>query len=30
VATEKVFDLTLVTADERLIKAPGLKVLANR
>jgi len=30
VATAKVFDLTLVTADERLIKAPGLKVLANR
>ena len=30
VATAKVFDLTLVTADERLIEAPGLKVLANR
>jgi len=30
VATAKVFDLTLVTADERLIKTPGLKVLANR
>lgn len=30
VATAKVFDLTLVTADERLIKAPGLKVLAKR
>ena len=29
VATAKVFDLTLVTADERLIKTPGLKVLAN-
>ena len=30
VATAKTFDLTLVTADERLINAPGLKVLANR
>jgi PIN domain nuclease of toxin-antitoxin system len=30
VATAKTFDLTLVTADERLIAAPGLKVLANR
>ena len=30
VATAKVFDLTLVTADERLIEAPGLKILANR
>jgi len=29
-ATAKVFDLTLVTADERLISAPGIKVLANR
>lgn len=29
VATAKVFDLTLVTADERLIEEPGLKVLAN-
>jgi PIN domain nuclease of toxin-antitoxin system len=29
-ATAKVFDLTLVTADERLIEAPGLKILANR
>jgi PIN domain nuclease of toxin-antitoxin system len=29
-ATAKVFDLTLVTADERLIGAPGLKILANR
>jgi len=29
-ATAKVFDLTLVTADERLIEALGLKVLANR
>jgi PIN domain nuclease of toxin-antitoxin system len=30
VATAKVYDLTLVTADERLISAPGLKVLLNR
>ncbi len=30
VATAKVYDLTLVTADERLMKVPGLKVLANR
>jgi PIN domain nuclease of toxin-antitoxin system len=30
VATAKTFDLTLVTADERLISVPGLKVLANR
>jgi PIN domain nuclease of toxin-antitoxin system len=30
VATAKTFDLTLVTADQRLIAAPGLKVLANR
>lgn len=30
VATAKVFELTLVTADERLIKVPGLRVLANR
>jgi PIN domain nuclease of toxin-antitoxin system len=30
VATAKVFDLTLVTADEKLIAMPGLKVLANR
>ena len=29
-ATAKVYDLTLVTADERLIAAPGLKVLANK
>ena len=29
-ATAKVFDLTLVTADERLVRAPGIKVLANR
>jgi predicted nucleic acid-binding protein len=30
VATAKAFDLTLVTADERLLEAPELKVLANR
>jgi len=30
VATAKVFGLTLVTADEKLIRAPGIKVLANR
>jgi len=30
VATAKVYDLTLVTSDERLLNAPGLKVLANR
>jgi PIN domain nuclease of toxin-antitoxin system len=30
VATAKVFDLTLVTADERLMEAPGIKILANR
>jgi|SRR5579859_2482071 len=30
VATAKVFDLTLVTADELLISASGLDVLANR
>jgi PIN domain nuclease of toxin-antitoxin system len=29
VATAKVHDLTLVTADERLMEIPGLKVLAN-
>jgi PIN domain nuclease of toxin-antitoxin system len=29
-ATAKVFNLTLVTADERLIPLPGLNVLANR
>jgi PIN domain nuclease of toxin-antitoxin system len=29
-ASAKVFDLTLVTADERLIAAPGIQVLANR
>lgn len=30
VATAKVHDLTLVTADERLLRIPGLSVLANR
>ena len=30
VATAKVFDLTLVTSDERLMKVPGLSVLPNR
>jgi len=30
VATAKIYDLTLVTADERLMNIPGLKVLANR
>ena len=30
VATAKVYDLTLVTADERLTQVRGLKVLANR
>jgi PIN domain nuclease of toxin-antitoxin system len=29
-ASAKVFDLTLVTADERLIAAPGVKVQLNR
>ena len=29
-ATAKVFDLTLVTADENLLQLPGIKVLANR
>lgn len=29
-ATAKVFDLTLVTADENLIHLPGIHVLANR
>jgi len=28
-ATAKAYDMTLVTADERLVKVPGLKVLAN-
>jgi len=30
VATAKVYDLTLVTADERLMNVPGVKVLASR
>lgn len=30
VATAKVYDLTLVTADERLMSTPGLSVLPNR
>lgn len=30
VATANVYDLTLVTADERLMQVPGLKVLPNR
>lgn len=30
VATAKVYQLTLVTADERLMKVPGLNVLPNR
>ena len=30
VATAKVRDLTLVTADERLLRVDGLRVLANR
>jgi len=30
VATAKVYDLTLVTADERLMSVPGIQVLANR
>jgi PIN domain nuclease of toxin-antitoxin system len=30
VASAKVFDLTLVTADERLCAAPGISVLPNR
>ena len=29
-ATAKVFDLTLITADEHLIHLPGIQVLANR
>jgi PIN domain nuclease of toxin-antitoxin system len=29
-ATAKVFDLTLVTADEHLLHLPGVRVLANR
>jgi PIN domain nuclease of toxin-antitoxin system len=30
VATAKVYDLTLVTADEHLVSVPGLRVLQNR
>jgi PIN domain nuclease of toxin-antitoxin system len=30
VAAARVFDLTLVTADKRLINAPGISVLANQ
>lgn len=30
VATAKAFDMTLVTADERLMNVPGLSVLPNR
>ena len=30
VATAKVYDLTLVTSDERLLSVPGLQVLPNR
>ena len=30
VATAKGYDLTLVTADERLMQVPGLQVLTNR
>lgn len=29
-ATAKVFDLSLITADEHLLKLPGIRVLANR
>jgi len=29
-ATAKVFSLTLITADEHLLKLPGIRVLANR
>ena len=29
-ATAKVFNLTLVTADERLLRVPGIQVLPNR
>lgn len=29
-ATAKVFDLTLITADEHLLTLPGIRVLANR
>ena len=30
VATAKVFDLTLITADEHLVGLPGIRLLANR
>jgi PIN domain nuclease of toxin-antitoxin system len=30
VATARVYDLTLVTADERLLRVPGIQVLPNR
>lgn len=30
VATARVYDLTLITADERLMRVPGLAVLPNR
>jgi PIN domain nuclease of toxin-antitoxin system len=30
VATAKVYDLTLVTADQHLVNVPGLNVLQNR
>jgi PIN domain nuclease of toxin-antitoxin system len=30
VATAKAWELTLVTSDERLLRVPGLRVLANR
>ena len=29
-ATAKVFDLSLITADEHLLKLPGIRTLANR
>jgi PIN domain nuclease of toxin-antitoxin system len=29
-ATAKVFDLTLVTADQQLMRSPGISILANR
>jgi PIN domain nuclease of toxin-antitoxin system len=29
-ATAKVFDLTLITADDHLLKLPGIRVLGNR
>ena len=30
VATAKVYDLTLVTADQQLMNTPGLSILQNR